>query len=125
VLPSSELFNHTARLWTPTETVGRYLGVELEYLPGVTFNCRVANPGRAQGNQSGTGVSESGTWKVYALAEGLTVAERMVIQVLTGNEAPRNLYVDRAYEPRSMFGFIRPLWQIVCRQWDGVLNEES
>jgi hypothetical protein len=121
-LPSDALFDHTARVWVPTENVGRYRGVERSYAPGAVFDCRVTNPGRAQGQQ-GTGVSEVGVWKVFALAEGLDIQEKMVIQVLTGNEAPRNLYVDRAYEPRSIFGFIRRMYQVVCRQWDGVLDE--
>lgn len=124
-LPSDELFDHTARLWSPTPTLGRYRGVELEYLPGVTFECRVSNPGRVQANQSGTGISEAGTWKVFALASGLTVVERQVVQVLTGNEAPRKLLIERAYRPQSIWGVIRDLWQIDCRQWDGVLNEDS
>ena len=112
--PSAGLFDGTARVWSPTETRSTIGGVEKSWAGGAEFDCAVQVSRRNQGNL-GPGEADVGQWMVYSPADAVALAAGQVVEVLTGPEAGRTLYVDDPYKPRGRFQ------QTQCRQWDGDL----
>lgn len=107
---------HTVRFWSYVEGIGPYATVERTWTAGPVVSADVQHRQQAQADP-GPGVTGQGTWKVYA--HPVDVVPQMVVEVVTGPNAPQKLAIEDAYNVRGHHV------QLTCSAWKGDLNGGS